>query len=113
MQARGGERGRTTLYSGPAGSLWLDTSKLAPGDYALELNGTKVVDRVTLTSPLRKSAASLQDEVIPPATMASDDAARILKESGITACVNLGASDMGRAPVLDAMAREEIGRAHV
>ena len=97
--------GRTTLYSGPAGSLWLDTSKLAPGDYALELNGTKVVDRVTLTSPLRKSAASLQDEVIPPATMASDDAARTLKESGITACVGMAASDMGRAPVLDAMAR--------
>lgn len=97
--------GRTTLYSGPAGALWLDTSKLAPGDYALELNGAKAVERFTLTSPLRKSAGSLQDEVIPPDSMKADDAARILKESGMTACLSLGASDMGRAPVLDAMAR--------
>ena len=97
--------GRTTLYSGPAGALWLDTSRLAAGDYALELNGTKVVERFTLTSPLRKSAGSLQDEVIPPGSMNADTAARILKESGLTACFNLGASDMGRTPVLDTMAR--------
>ncbi|MFM7738371.1 MAG: hypothetical protein ACKO9H_03130 [Planctomycetota bacterium] len=97
--------GRTTLYSGPAGALWLDTSKLAPGDYALEVNGTKAVERFTLTSPLRRSAGSLQDEVIPPDAMTADDAARILKETGITACLALGASDMGRTSVLDAMAR--------
>ena len=100
-----GAGGRTTLYSGPAGAIWLDTSKLAAGDYALELNGAKAVERFTLTSPLRKSAGSLQDEVIPPPAMKPDDAARILKESGLTACLNLAASDMGRAPVLDAMAR--------
>ena len=76
--------GRTTLYSGPAGALWLDTSRLAAGDYALELNGTKVVERFTLTSLLRKSAGSLQDEVIPPDSMSADAAARILKESGLT-----------------------------
>ena len=97
--------GRTTLYSGPAGALWLDTSKLTPGDYALELNGAKAIERFTLSSPLRKSAGSLQDEVIPPPAMKPDDAARILKDSGLTACLCLGASDMGRAPVLDAMAR--------
>lgn len=97
--------GRTMLYRGPASALWLDTSKLAPGDYALELNGTKVVERFTLTSPLRKSAGSLQDEVIPSDKLSSDETSRILKESGVTACLNLGASDMGRAPVLDAMAR--------
>ena len=97
--------GRTSLYSGPAGALWLDTSKLAPGDYALELNGAKAIERFTLSSPLRKSAGSLQDEVIPPPAMKPDDAARILKDSGLTACLSLGASDMGRAPVLDAMAR--------
>jgi len=95
--------GRTTLYNGPAGALWLDTAKLAPGDYALELNGAKVVERFTLTSPLRKSAGSLQDEVYP--VMGADDAARILKESGLTACFALGASDMGRVAALDAMAR--------
>ncbi len=27
--------GPASLYSGRAGALWLDTSKLAPGDYAL------------------------------------------------------------------------------
>lgn len=97
--------GRTTLYRGPAGTLWLDTSKLASGDYALELNGAKVVERFTLTSPLRKSAGSLQDEVIPPDSMSADVAARTLKESGLTTCFALGASDMGRKPVLDAMAR--------
>jgi hypothetical protein len=97
--------GRTTLYSGPAGALWLDTSRLAPGDYALELNGAKVVERFTLTSPLRRSAGSLQDEAIPPDSMSADEAARMLKESGLTACFNLGVSDMGRASVLDTMAR--------
>jgi hypothetical protein len=97
--------GRTTLYSGPAGALWLDTSRLAAGDYALELNGAKVVERFTLKSPLRKSAGSLQDEIIPHEKMTADEAARVLKESGLTACFSLGASDMGRAPVLDAMAR--------
>lgn len=97
--------GRTTLYSGPAAALWLDTARLAPGDYALELNGAKLVERFTLTSPLRKSAGSLQDEVIPSGKLTSDETNRILKESGLTACFALGASDMGRAPVLDAMAR--------
>lgn len=97
--------GRTTLYSGPAGALWFDTSKLAPGDYSLELNGAKAVERFTLTSPLRKSAGSLQDEMIPSDKLTSDETSRILKESGLTSCFNLGASDMGRAPVLDAMAR--------
>ena len=81
--------GRTTLYRGPARALWLDTSKLAPGDDALELNGAKVVERFTLTSPLRNSAGSLQDEVIPPDSMSADEAARILKESGLSACFNL------------------------
>jgi hypothetical protein len=97
--------GRTSLYAGPAGALWLDTSKLAPGDYAIELNGAKAIERFTLSSPLRKSAGSLQDEVIPPPAMKPDDAARILKDSGLTACLSLGASDMGRATELDAMAR--------
>lgn len=62
-----------------AGALWLDTSKLAPGDYALELNGAKAVERFTLTRPLRKSAGSVQDEVLPSAAMSGDDASRILQ----------------------------------
>ena len=97
--------GRTLLYSGKPAALWLDTTRLAPGDYALELNGVKVIDRFTLTSPLRKSAGSMQDEVTPPATMSSDEIAKVFAESGLTACLELGASDMGRATYLDAMAR--------
>jgi len=96
---------RTIIYTGKSGAIMLDTSKMAPGDYSLELNGVKVIDRLTLSSVLRKSAGSLQDEVIPSDKLTSDDTAKILKETGLTACVNLGASDMGRAGVLDAMAR--------
>ena len=97
--------GRTTLYRGRAGALWLNTSKLAAGDYALELNGTQVVDRFTLTSTLRKSAGSMQDEAMPSDKMSGDEIARIFRESGLTACFALGARDMGRADCLDALAR--------
>jgi hypothetical protein len=96
---------RTLLYSGPAGALWLNTAKLAPGDYALELNGTKAVERFTLTRTHRKSAGSLQDEVIPPDKQTGDETLRVLQESGISACLSLAASDMGRKPVLDTLAR--------
>lgn len=97
--------GRTLLYRGPGGALWLNTAQLAPGDYTLELNGAKAVERFTLTRTLRKSAGSLQDEVIPPDKQPGEETHRILQESGISACLNLAASDMGRKPVLDTMAR--------
>ena len=99
-----GADGRTTLYHGPAAALWLETGQLAPGDYALEVNGVRVVSRLTLTGISRKSAASLQDEATP-ASKDPEEVARIFRESGLTACVALGASDMGREPWLDTMAR--------
>jgi hypothetical protein len=97
--------GCTPLYTGTAGAILLDTARLAPGDYALAVNGVPALARFTLTSTLRKSAGSMQDEVLPPDTMTSDETDRIFRESGLTACVALGASDMGRARALDALAR--------
>ncbi len=95
--------GRTTLYAGKPASLLLDTSRLAPGDYALELNGARAVDRFTLTSPLRRSAASMQDEATPG--VSSDETARVFNESGLTGCFAMASSDAGRSGILDWMAR--------
>ena len=100
-----GSGGRLSLYQGKATALLLDTTHLAQGDYSLELNGTGVVARLTITPVLRRSAGSMQDEATPREETPSDDTDRILRESGLTACVALGASDMGRASYLDVMAR--------
>lgn len=113
--------GRTLLYRGPAAALWLDTATLAPGDYTLEADGAVVLPRLTLTSPLRRSVASLQDEATPPdpqigrdtkpeeraeiARRHWDEQARILRESGLTTCVAMAVSDMGMASSLDTLAR--------
>ena len=100
-----GTGGRWSLFKGKAAALLLDTAHLAQGDYRLELNGTGVVARLTLTSVLRRSAGSMQDEATPRDDVSSDETDRILRESGLTACVALGASDMGQAGCLDVMAR--------
>lgn len=106
--------GRVLLYRGHPGALWLDTSGLAPGDYRIEVNGAEALPRLTLTSPIRRSPASLQDEYAPAAPWnlkgeAIDQhyeaAVRTLRESGLTASITMGASDMGRAPYLDTMTR--------
>jgi hypothetical protein len=97
--------GRVTLFRGKSGPLWLRTTALAPGDYALELNNTPTGQRLTLTSVLRKSAGSMQDEVTPRREWSSDKTAEVFRDSGLTACVELGAIDFGRAGYLDAMAR--------
>ena len=47
--------GRVTAYRGKPAAIILDTAMLAPGDYAVEMNGRKVIDRLTLTSTLRRS----------------------------------------------------------
>ena len=49
-------RGPRVAYRGKATALWLDTTRLAAGDYRLEVNGAVALERLTLTSPLRKSA---------------------------------------------------------
>ena len=115
--------GRVPLYQGKPATLLLDTARLAPGDYRLELNGTTVVSRLTITPTLRRSAASLQDEATPanpqlePNRKYSDAESRALQEghwdkivrtfeeSGLRACVSMASSDMGQAGYLDAMAR--------
>lgn len=97
--------GRFILYQGRPRALLLDSSRLAPGDYRLEIDGRRVVERFTLVSTWRKSAGSIQDEVAPYSSIKPDDLVRILKESGLTACIAMAQSDMGRALYLDTMAR--------
>ena len=116
--------GRVLLYQGKPGAILLNTTKLSHGDYTLQLNGADTATSLSLTSTLRKSAASMQDEAMPsdapqlspqeskdPAIRArkirehADSIARTLTESGLTACIGMGAPEMPRKPVLDAMAR--------
>ncbi|MFW5858012.1 MAG: hypothetical protein ACOCX4_09050, partial [Planctomycetota bacterium] len=110
------------LYEGPAQALLLPTAHLAPGLYRLLVNGQET-NRIRIVTPIRRSAASLQDELLPelkprlsredrrdPATAAAkirahrEDLRRTLQESGLTACVKMGAVEMGRAGVQDLLA---------
>ena len=104
--------GRITLYKGPAVPLWLDTTRLAAGDYRIELNGTPVLARLTLTSPIRTSPASMQDEATPPTPPNGTNAAahwenvhKTFAESGLSSSVAVGGAAAGREHVLDVMAR--------
>ena len=116
--------GRVTLHRGRPAVLLLDTATLAPGEYHFEVNGLPVAAaRLFLTSPLRRSAASLQDESTPPdpklesrkqyspqelATLQRqhwDHVAQTLEESGVTCLFAMGQADMGRAAWLDTLAR--------
>ncbi len=115
--------GRMTLYNGKPSTLLLDTSLLAPGDYSVEVNGVAVLARLTITSPLKKSAGSMQDEWVPAEPQLDntkkytateraeaigkqgDSVHAIFRESGLSACVALGAEDMGQAHSLDTLAR--------
>ncbi len=112
---------KALVYNGPATALMLDAGRLAPGDYTLSINGVETGQRFTITSALRRSAGSMQDEAtpnppkvdakLPPAERAAavqqhwDGIVQTFQESGLTACLALGASDMGRATYLDTMAR--------
>ncbi len=116
--------GRMRLYSGKPGTLLLDTARLAPGDYALEVNGMTVVDRFTLTAVERRSVASLQDETMPGigwqkdgsfgTNVAARDAFRKsfwdqtasnLMETGMTAMMDPATAERGRDARLDTLAR--------
>ena len=115
--------GRSLLYSGPAVPLFLENVRLAPGAYDLLLNGASTGQCLYLCNTLRRSSASLQDESEPPELkLSADDRKnpgllaekvkahggelnRLFAESGVTGCVAMGKSEMGRSPFLDAMAR--------
>lgn len=113
--------GRLRLYQGRAGTILLSTAKLAPGNYALEVDGVAVLPRLTIVSTLRRSAASMQDECEPGApqianglkaeerALASakhwDNIDRTFRESGLTAVMAPGVGPVGRAGYLDVMAR--------
>lgn len=119
-----GPYGRVFLHGGEPGPLLLDTFGLAAGTYNLEVDGKETDVTLTLTSPRRRSVGSLVDEYLPPdgpsLTPAeqkdpvraarklreyNDELARTLRETGLSACVAMGASDMGRRSVLDTLAR--------
>ncbi|MBI1369617.1 MAG: hypothetical protein GC162_13305 [Planctomycetes bacterium] len=112
-----------TLYRGQPRAIFLNTAPLAPGDYALRLNGQALTHRLTLVSVLRRSAASMQDEAAPPtpqftkeqranAQAAADASAvhwdhitNIYRASGVSTAMLVGRADSGMFPFMDAMAR--------
>ncbi len=98
--------GRTLLYSGPAEPLMLDTARFAPGDYTLEANGARLLDRLTLTSPVRKSVGAMNDECAPDTQRQTPDQVhQVFAESGLTGVVQMGVADGGRCGYLDTLAR--------
>jgi hypothetical protein len=110
-----------SIHRGPAGPLWLNTAKLLPGTYEWKLNGEVVEPRMYITSVVRHSPASLQDEHLPPdrprITRNQRDQAEqlteahreklsgVLGETSLDAAIALGAVEMGRRDILDVMAR--------
>ena len=103
--------------------ILIDSAKLSPGDYRLEANGRTLVPRLTVVSPVRRSAASMQDESaprppkLPPEKDSTagqraasrerhwDGVAQTVSESGVSAVVLMGADDVGRQESLDTLAR--------
>jgi len=125
LQARGRD-GAVHLYAGPPKALWLDTSRLAPGDYQLLLDGQPTGQRLTLTSPLRRSPGSLHDEALPSDDLPHEvrrevggDTAlyeqklqqyheglvQTLRETGLTGSVAMAAVEMPQRKILDVLAR--------
>lgn len=119
----GGVDGPVTLYKGKPGPVMLDTARLSPGAYALSVNGAATGQRIFIVSLLRRSAGSMQDEATPREPQLNpqkkyapgeaeaavqahwDHIDEVYRETGLSASLALGASDMGRADYLDAMAR--------
>ena len=118
-----GPDGKSPLYRGAETALLLDTSTLSPGRYQLHVNGAPASSPIWITSTLRRSAGSMQDECTPRepqfhpqkqysreerAAIAEkhwDGVVQTIRESGLTAVVAMAQSDMGRARWLDALAR--------
>jgi len=115
--------GPTLLYRGKPGIVMLDTSRLAPGDYRLDVGGQPAIPRFTVVSMLRRSCASLQDESAPSAPQFDgrkkytpqeraeisaahwDGVARTLQESGISTVFSMATDDTGPQQSLDTLAR--------
>jgi len=116
--------GRLLLYEGEPQPVLLQTGKLAPGEYALEINRQATGTTLTLVSTIRKSASSFQDEWLPseqprlsreesrdPAIAERklkehrDQILLTLKEAGLSACFAMSACEMGHRPLLDTLAK--------
>ena len=118
------KQGKVLFYRGKDRALLLKTDTLAPGAYQLHINGKASDTVLHIVSPLRRSAGSMQDESMPSDTprMSREETknpvvrARKMREykegihatlraSGLTGCVNMGAAEMKRHPMLDTLAR--------
>jgi len=118
---------RTPVYEGTAGTVVLDTTWLAPGEYELSLNGRATGKRIYLATTWRRSAGSLADESQPggppqttkqeaadpalrAATLARHDAeidAR-LRDLGMGATFAMMSARAGPSPAIDVMARSGV-----
>ncbi len=88
-------------------TVWrLDTAKLAPGEYAVCIDGQSSGVTLGLASPLRKSCAALTDEsgnlTMPTKPADRENIRAAIRESGITAL--LPPAQYGHFPMLDEMA---------
>ena len=119
-----GKQDKVRFYRGKDRALLLRTAAFAPGVYQLHINGKASRTVLHIISPLRRSAGSMQDESMPSAkpNMSREERndpvvrARKMREykdginatlraSGLTGCVNMGAAEMQRHPMLDTLAR--------
>ncbi|QDU29348.1 hypothetical protein ETAA8_44570 [Anatilimnocola aggregata] len=115
--------GTLLLYQGPAQTVLIDSSRFAPGEYQLKLNGEATGQRVFIVSTLRRSAGSMQDESEPrrpqypqQPKMTPDERqafdlvhwngqAKILQDLRLTAIVPMGKADVLELPYMDVAAR--------
>ena len=122
LSAVGPRDERISLHEGEPAPLVWDTSRMAAGDYRLHVDGKDTGVVLTLVSPVRRSAGALTDEAVPsPLRLTREqrkDPAAVrqltgewrgqvrttLDETGIDACFQMGADDMGRQPALDVLA---------
>ena len=79
-----GKREITEIYRGPAQPLFLDTARLAPGEYQLKLNSQFTGDKFTLTSVIRPTPdhCRMKPSLTPrgvPKRCASRASARVLR----------------------------------
>ncbi|HTN74540.1 MAG TPA: hypothetical protein VL096_04810, partial [Pirellulaceae bacterium] len=114
--------GTTLLYQGAEQCIFVDTRRLAPGEYELRLNGEATGKRISVVATVRRSAGSLQDESQPPAPQFPADkktpaerqpladahwegVAKMVRESQLSAAFPTAQDETPRMPWLDTVAR--------
>ena len=117
--------GRIAAYRGKAGALLLDTSRLAPGQYGIAIDGVSAAGAPAVPHADRAALGGLAPgRVFPagrtvlharrsqgPGTAARklrehrDEVAQRLQEIGLTACMSMMSAGMGQRPIFDTAAR--------